>query len=112
MIFSFQILFKYKSTYSKRNPLVLSNTAIVCLQLLQISTGFLRFLRVPTGSTNWVIYNTIDEKRGWIESGSAGGVCAAQPSNAVNSRLGEKSWKYANNEWQDGDIRVKCETHI
>ena len=68
-----------------------------------------------TGASRWVIDDTIDEVRGWIRSGSAGGVCAAQPSNAVNSRWGEKSWKYAdvvNNKWQEGGIRVKCETHI
>ena len=87
------------------------------MQLLQISTtgGEKKiFLRVPTGGYYWVIGDTIDGTAGWISSGSAGGVCAAQPSNAVSSRKGEKSWKYVDDddEWQEGNIRVKCETHI
>ena len=46
-------------------------------------------------------------------SGSAGGVCPAQPSNDVNSRDGQNCWQWGDGDggWHDGDIIVKCVTH-
>merc|ERR1712226_935360 len=61
--------------------------------LLQHSSGSNRYLRVRTGGTQWGTGDTIDENKAWIISGSAGGVCPAQPSNDVNSRIGH-GWQW------------------
>merc|ERR1712080_810471 len=47
--------------------------------LLQHASGSKRYLRVGTGNTNWGISSTIDGSSYWICSGSAGGLCPADP---------------------------------
>jgi len=81
--------------------------------VMQHSSGSNRYLTVPTGYTSWGISSTIDGSRGWIGSGSAGGLCPADPASAVNSRLGLTSWRYwdGNRLIESKDIRVRCVTH-
>ena len=68
----------------------LTNIGIVdgidCLQVLQHADGSEKYLTVRTGTTSWIISDTIDEIsryqinfRGgnWIVSASAGDCCAA-----------------------------------
>ena len=53
----------------------------------------------------------------FIQSASLGGMCAADPSNAVNKSFGQQSWQYCDgnknfkSSWHDGDIKITCLTH-
>merc|ERR1711894_837205 len=58
--------------------------------VLQHADGSEKFLRVPTGSVNWMIGSTIDGG-GWIKSASAGVGCPASAANKKNDRSQEKS---------------------
>ena len=49
------------------------------------------YLYVGLGGT-WMIGSTIDSIFGRIQSGSAGSVCPAHPSNRVNNRKGQWKW--------------------
>ena len=81
---------------------------IDCLQVLQHSSGSEKYLTVRTGGANWAIGPDIDEKRSWIKSASAGGVCPAQVSNSCSDKTGVKSWRYADNGvGKEGIINVK-----
>ena len=85
---------------------------IDCLQLLQHASGSKKYLRVRTGSTAWLISDTIDERGAYIYSGSAGGVSPADPHNPINKRFNQTSWRYWDGKgWHDGEIVVKCITH-
>ena len=60
----------------------------------------------------WMIGSTIDTCFGLIQSGSAGSVCPAHPSNRLSNKMGWRSWKYGGGtEWTDGEISVTCDTH-
>ena len=92
---------------SPRLQVLTSIMTLTFLQLLQHASGSNLYLRVPTGTTLWMIGSTIDGDSGWIESASAGTVSPASPSNSVNKRTGQTSWQYGDaNGWHDGDIRV------
>ena len=77
------------------------------------------YLRVA--SCTWVISTTIEGSTAAIQSGSAGSVCPAHPSNRVSNRMGWRSWQYATGtgwnyarrraEWTPGEISVTCDTH-
>ena len=69
------------------------------------------YLRVA--SCTWVISTTIEGSTAAIQSGSAGSVCPAHPSNRVNNKKGWRSWRYATKraEWTAGEILVTCDTH-
>ena len=85
---------------------------IGCLQLLQHASGSKKYLRVRTGSTAWLISDTIDERGAYIYSGSAGGVSPADPHNPINKRFNQTSWRYWDGkEWHNGATAVKCITH-
>ena len=84
---------------------------IDCLQLLQHSSGSELYLRVAPGKSAWGIDNTIDEPSCQISSASAGSSCPAHSENAFSERMGWKSWRYADNGWHDGDIKLTCSTH-
>ena len=82
-----------------------------CLQLLQNSSGL--YLRVATDTTNWMISDSIDDGEARIESGSAGAMCPAHPSNAVSDRFGRTNWVFDDGKggFPAGDVAVKCLTH-
>ena len=94
---------------------------IFCLQLLQNTTHPDRYLRVATCLTSWVIsdrkysspFSPLGFIHSFIGSGSAGGVCPADPSNASNERLGVAGWRFCDGkEGKEGGIKVKCKTHL
>ena len=87
------------------------------LQVLQnTSSKKERYLTVSTGWTSWAIGPTIDEgwKGSFIQSGSAGGLCPADPTTRINKRLGYTSWMYADGKGGrvNGDIKLFCSTHF
>ena len=84
------------------------------LQVLQnTSSKKERYLTVNTGSTAWMIGSTIDGKGGFIQSGSAGGLCPADPTTGINNRLGQTSWMYCcEDKWVNGNIKLSCSTHF
>jgi len=53
-----------------------------------------RYLTVRTGHTVWMISDDIDGENGFIQSGSAGGLCPADPTTGISPRLGYTSWMY------------------
>ena len=53
-----------------------------------------------------------ETRDGFITSASAGGVCAADPSNARSEMFGRADWAYfADGEWREGGIKVTCKSH-
>ena len=94
---------------------MVNDNTFACLQLMQHASGSKLYLGVPKGlDATWMIGPTLEPRLDWtnnfIYSASAGGVCPADPSNAINARLGIKSWRYKENMgWNDCDIQVKCE---
>ena len=83
---------------------------ILYFQLLQNASSkqYLQF-----GGSRWEILSIINEER-IVFSASAGSLCPAHPSNAVNSRQQVTGWRYKrrnNRKWQNGEINVKCLTH-
>ena len=82
---------------------------------LEHASGTKLYLRVPTGSTYWQISDTIDGTSFTprIVSGSAGGLCPAQPSAAVNSRYAVTRWRYRedNGKLVQGGVKIRCENH-
>ena len=82
--------------------------------MLQHATHLNRYLRVSTYGASWLISDDSKETQdGFIESASAGGVCAADPSNARCESLGLAGWEYvaADGEWREGGIKVTCKSH-
>ena len=56
----------------------------------------------------------MDGGHAWVKSSSAGGVCPADPSNAISERLEErKSWRYVDGKGalRDGDVKLHCSMH-
>ena len=86
------------------------------LQVLQnTSSKEERYLRVRTGSTSWGISDDIDGKGCFIRSGSAGGLCPADPNTGINKGRGRTSWQYVDagkDEWVNGNIKLSCSTHF
>ena len=86
------------------------------LQVLQnTSSKEERYLTVATGKTAWGIRSTIDGESCFIFSGSAGGLCPADPTTGINKRLGQTSWQYVDaqkDEWVNGNIKLSCSTHF
>ena len=89
------------------------NVTSECLQLLCKHSwlGSKRFLRVGTDWTCWMIHDTIDGSRGWLQSPAAGGVNPANPSSGKSDRWGRNGWQYWDGRkigWRNGDITVEC----
>ena len=78
-----------------------------CLQLLQHSSGSKIYLGVATSRSTWRIGSTVDENRGWIISGAAGGVNPADPSSGKSVKWGLNGWRYWDDGWKEGDITVE-----
>ena len=108
------------------NPLLLTFDAIEYFQVLQHESGQNMFLMArplcwqvcssPQIKTTETDEENFCENGGdvFIQSASLGGMCAADPSNAVNKRFGLQSWQYCNadrSSWHDGGILVTCLTH-
>ena len=50
----------------------------------------------------------------WIESGSAGSLCPADPASAVNSQWSQTRWEFDDGNGglvESRDITVRCVTH-
>ena len=86
------------------------------MQLEHDASSSKLYLRVTTGSSYWEISDTIDGGGYYssrIASGSAGGLCPAEPSAAVNSLYGKTKWSYRddNGKLVEGGVTVRCDNH-
>ena len=103
-----------KKEFAQRSTIHFVNV-VNWLQVLQnTSSKEERYLTVSTGGTNWAIRPTIDGKGGFIQSGSAGGLCPADPTTGINKRVGYTSWMYGlgDSKWYNGNIKLSCSTHF
>ena len=104
-----------KKEFAQRSTIHFVNV-VNWLQVLQnTSSKEERYLTVSTGGTAWRIRSTIDGKGGFIQSGSAGGLCPADPTTGINRRNGRTSWIYGDaekGEWVNGNIKLSCSTHF
>ena len=71
------------------------------------------YLAVSTDCTMWSITDSLDSKSCYLQSSSAGAACPAAPSNAINTRVGRKSWLFfdSKGKLQEESIRLCCDTH-
>ena len=104
-----------KKEFAQRSTIHFVNV-VNWLQVLQnTSSKEERYLTVCTGKTGWAIRPTIDGKASFISSGSAGGLCPADPTTGINKMRGSTSWMYGDvgkDEWVNGNIKLSCSTHF
>ena len=88
----------------------------ICLQVFQKERREEKgapyfYLAVSTDCTMWSITDSLDSKSCYLQSSSAGAACPAAPSNAINARVGRKSWLFfdAKGKLQEGSIKLCCD---
>ena len=71
------------------------------------------YLAVSTDCTTWSITDSLDSMSCYLQSSSAGAACPAAPSNAINARVGRKSWLFfdSKGKLQEGSIKLCCDKH-
>ena len=71
------------------------------------------YLAVSTDCTTWSITDSIDSQSCYLQSSSAGVACPAASNNAINARVGRKSWLFFDRKGklQEGSIKLCCDTH-